>query len=313
MDDDDRGGFRKGNIPFKKALRIAEEASKRLWACSEAVLIVGSIRRQQQIVGDVDLLVLPKDLDRTLAKLEDHGFVGGDRIRRKMVNGALLEIYLAHDDREMGSMLIHTIGSKEFNQELRRIAKRSGWLLNQYGLFDGKGKLVLQSPDERDFFDALGVPWRPPEERNSGSSPSMGAVLHPENRPDAFTEALFPGIEWELKPDLQKPDKSDEGKQVWYYYHDIGKRSAEVLRYRDGGWEYGEYHEMEASKVMGYTVFLSYLELIRAIYEKLRVEVPLEAIEAVPDLWSVYAKTVGSVKLNYDETGGTERRVDHLP
>ena len=48
---------------------------------------------------------------------------------------------------------------------LRDRAKRQGWKLNEYGLFDGDK--VLASRTEEEIYAKLGLPWIPPELREN--------------------------------------------------------------------------------------------------------------------------------------------------
>ncbi len=59
---------------------------------------------------------------------------------------------------------------------MRSIAKRRGLMLNQYGIWK-KGRPVLQSEDERDFFEFLGVRYHEPEER------SLARRVKPKGKP----------------------------------------------------------------------------------------------------------------------------------
>ena len=48
---------------------------------------------------------------------------------------------------------------------MRYHADKKGLHLNEKGLF--KGGICIASRTEQEIFDALGVPFRPPEERNA--------------------------------------------------------------------------------------------------------------------------------------------------
>lgn len=70
------------------------------------------------------------------------------------------------------AMLLYAIGSKRFNIKMRSIAKRKGFMLNQYGLFplDARGVVEKNTGpmgvnSERDFFTILGMPYVMPYNR----------------------------------------------------------------------------------------------------------------------------------------------------
>ena len=76
---------------------------------------------------------------------------------------------------EIGAALIYFTGNDIFNRSIRLLARKRGMRLNQRGLFKdvigGKNKerltqgTLVEGKDERKIFEALDVPWRPPEHR----------------------------------------------------------------------------------------------------------------------------------------------------
>ena len=76
---------------------------------------------------------------------------------------------------EIGAALIYFTGNDIFNRSVRLLASRKGMRLNQRGLYKnvmrGQGRVKLnegelvEGADEKKIFAALGVPWRPPEQR----------------------------------------------------------------------------------------------------------------------------------------------------
>ena len=147
------------------AQRLAARVEKTLAPYSDFIMIVGSTRRESPTVGDIELVVLPKDLEEFLKILEEEGFTGGTRKQVGTVRGMPVEIYLAHAPKEIGGLVFMYTGDFQFNIAMRRKAKRRGLKLNQYGIWKG-AKPVLQSDDEVDFFDFLGVRYHEPQERS---------------------------------------------------------------------------------------------------------------------------------------------------
>jgi DNA polymerase/3'-5' exonuclease PolX len=170
----------KKTVPLKVGDEIAARVEEDLAPFVDAAVIAGSVRRRRPEVGDVELVVLPKDLDDLLSHLQEIGFSGGNRIQKGVVHAGPgkyaarvpVEIYIAHKPEEMGAMLFMYTGDFVHNISMRSIAKRRGWKLDQYGIWDAKtGKPLLQSPDERDFYDFLGVDWHDPEDRSFKDRP----------------------------------------------------------------------------------------------------------------------------------------------
>lgn len=77
---------------------------------------------------------------------------------------------------EVGAALIYFTGNDIFNRSIRLLASKKGMRLNQHGLYKDvmrgrqrapftEGTLV-EGRSEYKIFEILGVPWRPPEDRN---------------------------------------------------------------------------------------------------------------------------------------------------
>ena len=66
------------------------------------------------------------------------------------------------------AMLLYATGSKQFNIKMRGIAKRMGYVLNQYGLYKlpiSPNSKPLPVASEKDFFTILGIPYVTPQNR----------------------------------------------------------------------------------------------------------------------------------------------------
>ena len=136
----------------------------------EDVTPAGSLRRGRDTVGDLDLLVTGRDhqgiahhfasfpgVAQILAK-------GEDKVSVKLKNDMQVDIRLL-ERHCYGAALQYFTGSKEHNVALRERAKRRGWKLSEYGLFEGNK--VIASRDEKDIYEKLGLEWIPPELREN--------------------------------------------------------------------------------------------------------------------------------------------------
>ena len=65
------------------------------------------------------------------------------------------------------STLLYFTGSKDFNQRMRSVAKKKGYLLNEYGLYKltKKGKKKINTSNEKDIFDELNMKFIHPINR----------------------------------------------------------------------------------------------------------------------------------------------------
>jgi len=83
--------------------------------------------------------------------------------------------FLLVPETQLGAALIYFTGDDIFNRSIRLLASKKGCRLNQRGLYKdvmrgpGRAKmtegLLIEGADERKIFEALGVPYRPPEQR----------------------------------------------------------------------------------------------------------------------------------------------------
>jgi DNA polymerase (family 10) len=81
--------------------------------------------------------------------------------------------------RSFGAALHYFTGSKAHNIAVRRMAQARGLKLNEYGVF--RSKRWIAGREEREIFDAVGLPWIPPELReNSGELEAAAAGTLPK-------------------------------------------------------------------------------------------------------------------------------------
>jgi DNA polymerase (family X) len=163
---------KKQRIPLADAEREARPLlahMKSSPAVREAI-VAGSLRRRRDTVGDIDLLVVG---DRG-AVVTRH-FVAYPGFREVLAQGAkrasaVLASGLQVDLRVVpaesyGAALMYFTGSKAYNIELRRRAIARGMKLNEYGLF--KGDRRIAGATEASIYEALGLPWVPPPQRET--------------------------------------------------------------------------------------------------------------------------------------------------
>jgi len=148
------------------AKRLAAELIAELSPCTTKIEVVGSTRRQRTTVHDIDLVLIPKNQGLLDNKLRELGCqFGGPKIRRLVYKGALVDIYIATPETWATLLLIRT-GSTRHNVRLCTRAKSLGLQLKAdgQGLVDDLGKRVAGDSEES-IFQALGLPFKPPEER----------------------------------------------------------------------------------------------------------------------------------------------------
>jgi DNA polymerase (family 10) len=143
--------------------------------------IVGSYRRGLPTVGDVDILVIPRDgvsedyICGRFSAVCDGGSLesGGSGLAIGGVDGVPVNVFFTTPE-EWGAALLYTTGSKKFNERFRGIAKSRGLRVNQYGVFHRGDSNDEPIPDsgfsERAVCRSIGVVWLPPEARTDRPS-----------------------------------------------------------------------------------------------------------------------------------------------
>jgi len=148
----------KGGIPIKEAQKVANEVLSKI---SGKALICGSVRRELDYVGDVDIVAIySADLVSELMRM---GFIIKNAVAEVIMSRVPVSVYFAKEDN-WGSTILHFTGSKELNIIMRSHAKRKGMMLNQYGLF--RGGICIASKTEEEIFEKLGYTYLDPKDRS---------------------------------------------------------------------------------------------------------------------------------------------------
>jgi len=140
--------------------------------------VAGSFRRGKETVGDIDVLVVTNSAQKVSDAIAElpivrdvvaHGdkklsfdLKSGLRQDSGRQAGIRVDVRLVLRD-QWGAAFLYFTGSKEHNIALRKRAIQRGWKLNEYGLFEGEK--VIASREEKDIYDALGLPFSEPKKR----------------------------------------------------------------------------------------------------------------------------------------------------
>ncbi len=178
----------------------------------EKAEFAGSIRRMQETVGDLDILVISKkplkamDFFVSMPEVEAVYSKGSTKssVRLKIGMDADLRVL---PPESFGAALQYFTGDKYHNIQLREVAIKKGYKLNEYGLFKiqkskfknqndkskFKNERMVAGRTEEEIYQALGMKWMEPELRTN-----HGEI-------EAAIEGKLPKlIEYgELKGDLQ--------------------------------------------------------------------------------------------------------------
>lgn len=180
----------KSNIPRKEIDKINKYLQKILKTIDDKIIgtICGSYRRQKETSGDIDLLIVHKNiknmkklktsktnyLKTLINKLKEDKFLLDDLTDKNPVNKYMgfckykknpirrIDIrYIPYESYY--SALLYFTGSGSFNKKMRNIAISKGFKLNEYGIF--KDDKMIKVNSEKDFFDILGMAYLEPKDR----------------------------------------------------------------------------------------------------------------------------------------------------
>ena len=192
-------------------LDTAYETAERLSACIrevkgvEQVTAAGSLRRGRETIGDLDLLVTGRRLEKVADHLLKYPEVadvlanGDDKVSFRLSTGMQVDVRLLPPE-SYGAALMYFTGSKEHNVALRARAQRSGLKLSEYALF--KGERAVAGRTEEEVYKTLGLPWIAPELREN-----MGEI-------EAAEEGRLPHLVElaHIRGDLQMHTTASDGK-----------------------------------------------------------------------------------------------------
>lgn len=170
-------------VPLGRAINIAMNFLAESELADHNPTIVGSIRRQKDLIRDIDIVVY-NDYDFEIGTINNKiKAIFGTNLTNDRPNmngqheGMGINLFIA-TPQTLGAMMLHSTGPWELNRAMRSLAKDQGWKLNQYGLYDRKtDDVILQSRRELDFFSALGMPWVEPRDRDMPITLTNGKPL----------------------------------------------------------------------------------------------------------------------------------------
>lgn len=156
---------------LNETLLLAQDILKYAKRCSSVkqAEIAGSLRRFKELVKDIDIIVGTEDQKNTVEHCAKYSGISeiiekGENLLSFFSSGIRVDIKLVNSS-EFISALMHFTGSKEHNVEIRRIAKQSGYKVNEYGIFKGDKQILLNS--EVEFYKFFNMQYIPPELREN--------------------------------------------------------------------------------------------------------------------------------------------------
>lgn len=165
-------------ISRNEASKVYKELKSSVLSETESYA-VGSLRRKKSILHDLDILIYTSESDnlafrelcKATSRLDKCEIVVSSGPRSftflyRYKNNKLMQIdYKYFFGNELIAALVYFTGPQNFNIMMRSIAKKKGYKLSQYGLFDRQTNKPIILKSEKDLFDVLGMDYIEPSER----------------------------------------------------------------------------------------------------------------------------------------------------
>ena len=153
----------------KDALIVGAKLESALRPLCNVVTIVGSIRQGKEMIGDIDIVVIPKIapaefLERCKDIIEYE--YGGKKKIFGMFMDRPINIFVTNESG-YGACTYQMTGPAKYNILMRRRAKLKGFRLNEYGVYDRESGDYVAGATERSIFEALDMEYKAPTERKA--------------------------------------------------------------------------------------------------------------------------------------------------
>ena len=130
----------------------------------------GSLRRLEETIGDIDILVVSDVPAEVIALFVGMpgvtAVLGSGSTKASVVMDDVIQVDLrVVEQSAFGAALMYFTGSKTHNIELRQRSIERGWTLNEYSLSVVESGRVVASRTEEEIYAALDLPWITPEVR----------------------------------------------------------------------------------------------------------------------------------------------------
>jgi DNA polymerase (family 10) len=159
-----------GRYLLDEATAYAELIVEELEKLKEAkkILPCGSLRRGQETVGDIDILVTSSHPQKIMDKFVKLPVVRDVLAHGETKSSVILKNNMQADlrvleEKSFGAAAHYFTGCKAHNIHLRQLAQKKGWKVSEYGIF--KGKKQINGRDEEGMFTKFGFQYIPPELR----------------------------------------------------------------------------------------------------------------------------------------------------
>lgn len=194
--------------PRAQAIKVAEKVVAALDPCCTWIEMAGSLRRQTNMVGDIEIVAIPAA--NMLYDLLDEKIAAGTithlakkrwglKQRSFWFAGWQFDIFIQPDPLTMPVNFMIRTGCADFSHRMVTRKSAGGWMPDWYEIKDAKvwcdGEDLLLE-DERDIFDLWGIDYVEPTERTDSYRPVQFYPVRPATeKRDMFSEETFVPVE----------------------------------------------------------------------------------------------------------------------
>ena len=132
---------------------------------AKRILLCGSARRGKETCGDLDIVFIDNKNEVKNWLVQTFGRKKNGKPQTVgLVEGVQIEFYESTEEA-WGSQTLMWTGSASNNIRMRRICKKRGWTMSQYGIKDKSGKNLTAGMTEEEIYKFLGVDYVLPSRR----------------------------------------------------------------------------------------------------------------------------------------------------
>jgi DNA polymerase/3'-5' exonuclease PolX len=167
----------KNKRPYAEMIKVANEVLEELRPHCNRIEIAGSLRRKCEMIGDIEIVAIPKPYQTGLfedglaevvnkwEKVKGEMNYGQTKYtQRKLKDGIILDLFFA-EHGNWGSILAIRTGSSDYSRNVlasawaaRGYKSEGGYLISQEKRYEVR--------EEKDLFERIGLKYEEPENRN---------------------------------------------------------------------------------------------------------------------------------------------------